>query len=199
VTQVIYPDGAGEVRLVFPHPDGDVDVIEANFRTYTGGLPDPWQSMTEGASGTFGYQAGIYTGVQVNGRVRAFSGDEGSYFSDLFTGTVNINNAAPGQPTGLTGGTTVVLQDAVLSITVTAAEFRAASIRLERRVPSLSAAWTAVDRKNVRPGQSVAFDDTLSPGGGGGAVEWRLQTLTSDGTGGPYLTYGANVPPFNPG
>jgi hypothetical protein len=198
VTQVVYPDGSGEVRLAFPHPDGDVDVIEANFRTYTGGLPDPWQSMTEGSTGTFSYKAGIYTGVQADGRVRVFSGDEGSYFSDVFTGTVGVNNAAPGQPNGLTGGATFVLQDAVLSVTVTAAESRAASIRLERRVPSLSPAWTVVDRKNVRPGQSVAFDDTLSPGGGGGAVEWRLQTLTSDGTGGPYLTYGANVPPFDP-
>lgn len=65
---VRYPNGNREVRVKFAGVAGGT-IAEANYRTYTGGLPNAWQSMTEyeGVSGAWYGWASFGTNMLVNG------------------------------------------------------------------------------------------------------------------------------------
>jgi hypothetical protein len=197
-TQVIYPDGSKELRISFSLPAQDYDIVEAAFRSYTDGLPDAWQSMTE-YGGVMAWEPGDYDGKGLDARVRVFNGDNGSYFSPLLHTTVSVNNPAPGQPDFVSGGTTLVATTANLDVTVRASELRAASITLERRIND--GAWSQRDRKKCRPGQNVNFTDsgTGSSGLSSGTVDWRLRSLSSNGTPGNDLFYSVTTPPSSGG
>ncbi|HEX5940501.1 MAG TPA: hypothetical protein VFZ12_09085 [Dehalococcoidia bacterium] len=200
--QITYPNGGKELRVGFTLPDQDYSVAEAAYRTYTGGLPDAWSSMTEGPDAddaTFAYVAGDYLGQTIDARVRVFNGDEGSYFSDPWNGTVVANNSAPGAPSHVSGGASHSGPGGDLNVVVKANELRAAAVTLERRSRSGAiggtwGAWSAISQQNARPGVSLTFTDSHSMGSSGGDIEWRLRTLTSNGTGGAYREYSVSVP-----
>lgn len=72
-TVVVYPNGNREMRMKFSGVTGGT-IAEANFRTYTGGLPNAWQATTEyeGVSGAwYGWKA-FGTNLTLN---RMFSAD----------------------------------------------------------------------------------------------------------------------------
>lgn len=186
--QITYPGGAKEMRVGFTLPVQDFNVVEANYRTYTGGLPDAWQGMGE-AGFTAGYVGGDFLGQTIDARVRVFNGDDGSYFSDLASLTVIASNAACAAPEVVSGG--VDTGDQELFVIVRATELRCAAIRLQRRVNG--GAYSTVATQNARPWQQLTFTDPAATGSGN-TTDWRLQTLTSDGTVGSALPYSYTVP-----
>jgi hypothetical protein len=198
-TQVTYPDGGKEFRVGFALPSQDFDISEATFRSYTAGLPDTWQSMTEFSNHAGAWEPGNYQGVEVDVRVRVFDGEDGSYFSPLYHTTVNVNNNPAGPPDEVSNTSVLVLSSVNFNVTVRASEMRAASITLERRINGGS--WSQRDRKNCRPRQNVNFTDTGTGTSGlsGGSVDWRLRTLTSNGTPGNDLYYSFATPPAGGG
>ena len=74
--------GVWRVELRYT-PPAEADTTEANYRTYTGGLPDAWSGMTE-VNSTLSILDGDYRGQQMDFRYRVFDEDgEGSYFSPI--------------------------------------------------------------------------------------------------------------------
>ncbi|HEU4986856.1 MAG TPA: phage tail protein [Rhizobiaceae bacterium] len=96
---VQYPGGSWEMRVAVSGAT-DGSGMEANFRTYTAGLPDPWQSMDE-VGRTLAYKAGDYRGQNLDFRARVFNGDgDVSYFSDVYNKpSLAVDNSAPAAPT----------------------------------------------------------------------------------------------------
>src|SRR5690606_20801210 len=83
-------------------PVAGANTAEANYRTYTGELPDQWSSMTEPTL-QLAYVAENLTGQQVDFRVRYANSDgEVSYFSDLLeVGSLAVDNSAPPAPSSV--------------------------------------------------------------------------------------------------
>lgn len=190
--QITYPGGAKEFRIGYTLPAVDYDVIEANYRTYTGGLPNAWTGMSEAA--TVAYDAIDILGAQIDARVRIFEEDEGSYFSGLLSTTVGVDNTACAAPTLVSGGTSSTSTSATLDAVFRASELRCASIKAQRRIDGGS--WADVAQQNARPGQQLSFVDTASVGSSifNRTVEWRLATLTSNGTSSPFLVLQVVIP-----
>jgi hypothetical protein len=106
-TVVEYPDESRTTRVGYSIPE-DASTIEATYRTYTGGIPNAWQAMTEHDLGDgTGYADvdGDLEGVTCDFRIRTFSadGNNGSAWSDLLNVTLAISNVAPAAPDSLNG------------------------------------------------------------------------------------------------
>ncbi len=100
---VVYPDGAHEIRVSYPST-GITGVFEAVWRE---DVLDAWSSMTDETSPVLYCRAAVAsTPTQVITRARQFSGDSGSLWSAIFTGTPLADNSAPASPT-ITGETEV--------------------------------------------------------------------------------------------
>ena len=178
--QVTYPGGAKEFRVGYALDD-TYDVVEANYRSFTGGLPDPWTSMTETQS--FAYAAADLEGQTVETRVRVFEDEDGSAFSDVLSGVVGIDNTTPAAPTYVSGG-----GGTSLDVTVKATQLRVAALRLQ--LETSPGVWSTQDTQNCRPQEEKTFVSGPEAGDG----NWRIQCLTSDGTAGPALTYTTSDP-----
>ncbi|AHK42207.1 putative antifreeze protein [Ensifer adhaerens OV14] len=179
--QITFPGGTKEWRIGYSLPAVSYTGIEANFRTYDGGpFPTAWQSTTEFA--TFAFRDGDYLGVEIDARVRLFSGDDGSYFSPYFHGFISVDNGACGQPTLVSGGASSGGSSSSLIASVAAPELRCAAVKLERSIDL--GPWILRETKDARPGIPIAFSDTWGASSG---VRWRFTTLTSDGTAGAGL------------
>lgn len=202
VLQVTYPNGSKELRVDFSLPVQDYTVAEANFRTYAAGLPDTWQSMDEYPDpddATFAYVAGDYLGVTIDSRVRVFNGDEGSYFSPLLNAVVGVDNSVPPAPSDNLSAGYNPGDGASISGTAWFNVLRGVAIQFERRTRPWSGAWgsyTTLSTTALKPGQAVSLNNTFSDSGGlsGIEVEWRIRTLTSDGTAGTEKTFSAFIP-----
>ncbi|MCF6371041.1 phage tail protein [Rhizobium halophilum] len=199
--QVTYPNGSQEMRIGFNLPSQEYDVAEAAYRTYTGGLPNSWTSTTEypsQSSAYLAYQAGNFEGQTIDARVRVFKGDEGSYFSDLLNAVVAVDNSAPGAPTHVSGDATYSGTTGELNVMVRANELRAVAIKLQRRWRTYAlgtwSSWETISQQNARTRQNLTFTDSQGVTASGGEVEWRLQTLVSDGTGGSYRQIAVMIP-----
>ncbi|NOV15868.1 hypothetical protein E5S70_07175 [Ensifer adhaerens] len=197
VLQITYPvGGAKECRIAYALPAVSYTSAEATIRSYTGGLPDSWQGMNE--QSTFAYISDDFEGMDVDARVRIFSGDDASYFSEILHAAVAESNAPCGQPSvvsgGTSGGSTGVGN---LNIVVEASQLRAASIKLQRRIDTGSGfgSWSTRDEQNVRPGQERTFTDSYSNLSEftHHTVEWQLITMTSGGVEGTPRTYSVEV------
>lgn len=112
-------DGSSrQLRVAFEAVEGAV-TAEANFRTYTGAVPNLWQGMGEIGTG-LAVVSGDYRGQKLDLRVRMFDEDgNGSYFSDLLEiASLSSGTTAPGTPSGLSYA--LDGEGAVASISVTA-------------------------------------------------------------------------------
>jgi len=183
-TQITYPDGGKEFRVGYSLPAQTIDTIECTYRSYTSGLPNSWTGMTE-SSNVCAFANVDLTGSTIDARVRVFYEDDGSYFSPLLNAGVGPNNTACGAPTATGGITTPDGGIPTLNLSVTVPELRAASVTLER---SVGGVWSVVSHQNIRPGQTITFSSAALTGSSV-TTYWRLQTRTSNGTGGPYATY----------
>jgi hypothetical protein len=190
--QITYPGGGKEVRITYALPAQDFDTTEANYRSYSLGLPNPWQGMTE-VGETLAYATADLLGQTIDARVRVFNGDDGSYFSAAASLVVATDNTACGTPTLDSGG----VDGASLAANISVSELRAAYISLERRTKPTAGSfsvWSLISQLSARPGTSILVTDSVSFGSTGGDVEWRLQTHTSNGTGGTYRNFSGSEP-----
>ena len=189
--QVTYPVGGGKaMRLNYTLPDQPHTAVEANYRTYSGGLPNAWQGMTEVGS-AYAYVAGDLEGATIDGRVRQFNGDEGSYFSAPASLTVGVLNTAPSAPS-VTGGVVTDPPPIHLQVTATAHDIHVAALRLQRRIGG--GAWTTVSVQNARPSQGIVFSDPVTDTSSGTTTEWHIQALTSNGTAGTAVAFSYTAP-----
>lgn len=195
--QITYPIGGGkELRVAYGLPAVSYSTIEANYRAYVGGLPGSWNGMTE--QSFFAYAGADVLGLEIDARVRIFSGDDGSYFSPSLHAPVGVDNTPCDQPGVISGGTSGGTTGfGNLNVTVEANELRCASIRLERRINTGSGygAWSARDEQNARPGQDLTFNDSYSNSSTTTqhTVQWRLMTRTTNGGDGTPRTYTVTV------
>lgn len=197
IVQITYPIGGGkELRISYGLPAVTVTTIEANYRAYSGGLPDTWNGMTEAS--TFAYVAADVAGSEIDARVRIFNGDDGSYFSPLLHATAGVDDTPCAQPSlvsgGTSGGSTGI---GSLAVVVEANELRCASIRLDRRIDTGTGygAWSTRSEQNARPGQDLTFNDSYTNMSSFDqhTVQWRLVTKTSGGVDGAPRTYTLTV------
>lgn len=182
--QVTYPSGgAKEMRMGYALPAQPYNLVEANYRSYTGGLPNAWQSMTE-IGGTVAYAAVDLIGQAIDARVRVFNGDDGTLFSPPANLTVVLNNTACGAPgqtaTGPDGAVDPVAK--TLDVTVASNDIQVAALRLRFNGATVSTI-------NARPYQQVRF--TAGPAVASGT--WSVVALTTDGTVGAPLNYPVTV------
>ncbi|MEQ1403826.1 phage tail protein [Neorhizobium sp. Rsf11] len=195
--QVTYPSGSKELRISYSLPAQPYTVVEASYRTYTGDLPNAWQGMTEFGS-TGAYDGVDVLGVTIDARVRVFNGDDGSYFSDPLHTVVGVDNSTTNAPSGSATTSASPTGSASISGTFSAPEIRAVALRMQRRTRPDSGSswsgWTTVSQSNVRPGTSINFEDEEFIGSAGAEIEWRVQSLTSDGTAGNAQTFDETIP-----
>lgn len=197
--QVIYPGGARELRIRFAGVTGGT-IAEATQRNYSGANPNPWASMTEylghGGSNWYAYAGVDWEGDDADFRVRFFnSAEEGSYWSPLLSPrpVAAPNNSATGAPTIISAVATDVNDGVVLT-------FKAGELRAVRAVVQYdweSSGWTTHSTINpLRPDtlHTVTMDgfNNLSPFNQN--LNWRVATLTSDGTVGTYATGSVTIP-----
>jgi hypothetical protein len=187
--QITYPDTSKEFRIGYSLPDQDFDIIEATYRTYTGSLPNAYQSMSE--SDVVAWVATDLTGQTVDARVRVFNGDDGTYWSPVLHAVVSVDNSPPPAPEEIDVVITGSSESTAASITVTvrANALNAASMLFRRRI-RFSTTWsdyTDLDQENVRPGQEFTFSN-VAPGDPE-EIEWQVIQITSNGTLGTPLTY----------
>lgn len=173
--QITYPGGAKEFRVAYTLDD-TYETVEANYRSYTDGLPNAWTGMTETSS--FAYAAIDVEGQVVDTRVRVFNDEEGSAFSELLSGVVGVSNTPPNAPTHVSGG-----GGTEINVTVKATDLRVAALRMQEQTGPDE--WTTRDTQNCRPQQ----ERTFTAGPEYGSSTWRIQCLTSNGTAGAALTY----------
>ncbi|KPF47062.1 phage tail protein [Rhizobium sp. AAP43] len=192
--QITYPGGGKELRIGFALPAQSYDTTEATYRAYSAGLPGAWESMTEGPAtnaATFAYVAGDFEGATIDARVRVFKDDEGSYNSANLNTVVAVDNAAPAAPSVVSAETVDLSLNAVLRTS----QMRVAAFHLERRTKASAfvdfGPWAAVNTYAARPGVDVTISNSASSSY---SVQWRIQALTSDGTGSGYLSYSGSAP-----
>ncbi|WLR92185.1 hypothetical protein [Shinella zoogloeoides] len=197
MVQITYPvSGAKEFRIAYALPGVSFDTAEATCRVYTGGLPGPWLPMAE--QPTFAHITADFLGQTVDARVRIFAGDEGSYFSPVFSQTGVVDDTPCGLPTHISGDAeSSTTGNGTINVTVEASELRCASIRLSRRwgpEGGSFGSWSIIDEKDLRPGEDATFSDTYTNMTAAvHIVEWKLTTMTSGGIEGAPLVYSIEV------
>lgn len=176
---VQYPDLSYETRVKFAGVT-DATASEANYRTYTGGLPDAWASMTE-IGVTSAWLAGDLSGEKLDFRVRMINVDgDVSYFSDtLEINALATDNNTPTAP-GVVGGATDVSSDVELDIDITIPdELRAVSCIVTRQIGADP--QTTLDQRDVRQGDTFTVTDSVFAGTST-TVTYEIYTITTDGT-----------------
>jgi hypothetical protein len=193
---VQYEDLSYETRLKFTAVTGGT-IVEAVYRGYTGGEPDPFASMTEydGAGTTrYAWAADDTSGARADFKVRFFNAEEeGSYFSPPLTvDPMAVDNSAPAAPTldvdvDDSGGTVH------FDLSATSNALNAAKLTLERLV---SGVWTELASNNGRPeiAPLTAGFNVGHPSIGTTVVDLRARAIASDGTAGT-TTYSYTVLP----
>jgi len=184
--QVQYPGGAYEVRVRIT-PVAGANTAEANYRTYTGGLPDQWSSMTE-PSLQLAYVAENLTGQQVDFRVRYANSDgEVSYFSDLLeVGSLAVNNSAPPAPS-ISIAFVVENEEAGTGYYRVTVQSSTAITAVTAEVEMVANTITYTAGGDFRPSVPAAFNlgQNLSSGS---ADSYRARLLSSNGTPGPWAS-----------
>ena len=179
--QIEYPDTSREIRIRFTGVTGGT-VAEATRRSYSGGNPLPWASMTEMQAGGawLAYAATDYEGLDADFRVRFFNAnEEGSYWSDLLSARpAVIDNAAPTPPvlvrTDDGTGTPTFLA-------ATGGSLNVAATKIQKRDHTIFGVgpWTDVVVENARPHSSTG---QYAVSIGGIQTDVRAISLASDGT-----------------
>lgn len=174
-TVVQYPDTSFETRVKFTAVTGGT-VAEAVYRTYTGGNPNLYASMTEyNGTGTdrYAWVVANTTGAKVDFKCRFFNAeDEGSYYSPLLTADpMAVDNTAPVAPSASksSDGTNT-------TITAKTTQLHVAKLVIQRFVGST---WTDVATGLGRPDVALSFT------GPGATSTYRAIAYTSNGTPSP--------------
>lgn len=189
---VQYPGGAYETRMRFSSVAGG-STAEANYRTYTGGLPDTWQGMTEySANGQFAYAAANIIGKEAEFRVRWFNGDgEASYFSDVVNvPDVQIDNSVPAEPYLDVQVTPNGTGDYTFEVVAYSTAMNAVRFVLSSNRPEITPGYDG----DTRPGLGYTADGTITNGPAAINVTITATVYTSNGTPSPVATFTYVIP-----
>lgn len=173
---VQYPDGSFEVRVAIT-PVDNAALAEATYRTYAGGQPGGWVSMTEDGLNLATLPISL-VGLPADFRVRFFDGnEEGSHLSELLAvPNVAIDNtpvSAPG--IGVAVGATA-------TITIAAdIQVVAAKVQYRKYTDSPSGSWNQIHDRHVRPSDVYTIQANQTPAEGE-TIAYRVIARTSDGT-----------------
>lgn len=183
---VQYPDSSFETRVKFAAVPGG-SIAEAVYRTWPGGQPAPFQSMTEyNGDGTtrYAWDASDTTGARTDFKCRFFNGDdEGSYYSPLLTiDPMEIDNSVPDAPafpvTVTDDGSGNFTFDCRASVT----QMHVARLVIERWGGFGGGSWAPVATGNGRPSVATTHTFTQSRQQNPVTVQARAIAYTSDGT-----------------
>ena len=189
---VQYPGGAYETRMRFSSVAGG-STAEANYRTYTGGLPDTWQGMTEySANGQFAYAAANTVGKEAEFRVRWFNGDgEASYFSDVVNvPDMQIDNSVPAEPYLDVQVTNNGVGDYTFEVVAYSTAMNAVRFVLASNQPEITPGYDG----DTRPGLGYTADGTITNGPAAITVTITATVYTSNGTPSPVATFTYVIP-----
>ncbi|WP_417419223.1 phage tail protein [Hoeflea sp.] len=189
---VQYPGGAYETRMRFSSVAGG-SIAEANYRTYTGGLPDIWQGMTEySANGQFAYAAVNTIGKETEFRVRWFNGDgEASYFSDVVNvPDMQIDNSVPAEPYLDVQVTNNGVGDYTFEVVAYSTAMNAVRFVLASNQPEITPGYDG----DTRPGLGYTAGGTISNGPAAINVTITATVYTSNGTPSPVATFTYVIP-----
>ncbi|WP_299941302.1 hypothetical protein [uncultured Nitratireductor sp.] len=185
---VQYPGGAYETRVKFSGVSGGA-TAEANYRTYTDGLPDLWLPMIEYSEhGHYGYVAANTVGKEADFRARWFNGeDEASYFSDVVNvPDMQIDNSAPPEPYL----DVQVTDNGVGDYTFDAVAYSTAMNMVRFVFTGLASNYNG----DARPGQTFTANETISNGPSAQTVTITATAYSSNGTPSPVATFTYVIP-----
>jgi hypothetical protein len=191
--------GAYETRVRIYVPSG-ATIMEANYRTYTGGLPNPWQSMLESIPGRpHAYVAEDLRGIECDFRSRGFDADEnGSASSPIYSVTPALSTGAPSAPTIV--GTAVINGTGtavIVTITVTApADLKVVRLRLAGI--SEYPATTLTTQVDARPGTlitRIVSDVPITTGTSSSQdITWTASCFSTGNVASSDVTYTYTIP-----
>lgn len=199
---VQYPDDRYEIRAVYDVlPLGTAEGYGL-YRAYTGGLPGAWTGMAAinvpAGPVPFVYANMLDQPGEVDVRVQVFNADgEASYFSDLFNGTLAINNTAPAAPT-----IDLTPQDmgngAIFKARSDAAQVARLTIESSHNGGGWVLEYDSADDdpdKACRPGVIVTHNHPpVTPTELPQTLEFRARAYASDGTASPYASDDFEIP-----
>lgn len=189
---VQYPGGAYETRVKFSGVSGGA-TAEANYRTYTDGLPDLWLPMTEYSEhGHYGYVAANTVGKEADFRARWFNGeDEASYFSDVVNvPDMQIDNSAPPEPYLDVQVTPNGYGDFDFSIVAYTTAMNAVRFVLAANQAEITPGYDG----NTRPGVTYNAGGTMTYGPSAQTVTITATAYSSNGTPSPVATFTYVIP-----
>lgn len=191
--------GSGDYETrVRIYPPVGITNIEANYRTYTAGLPNPWQSMLESLpSRPHAYIAANLVGVQSDFRSRAFDGDEnGSASSPVYSVTPALSTGAPDAPTlsGVVSPPDVTGTQRTITLTVTAPTDLKV-VRIQIVGPAAFPGLDVTTNTDARPG-SVLVRNVVVPinTSGGATLTWTARCFSTGNVASSDVTYTHNIP-----
>lgn len=175
------PDTSKEVRVTIS-PVPTATQAEVTVRTYTGSLPNVWQSMTE-IGLTSAYIAENWFGDRLDFRVRFFnSSGDSSYFSDLLEVAALAGDNTPLDAPTLSVTGTNGNWDAEVTI---ADNWNVASAKVQYRTYNTSGgptgSWIDEDERSARPLDNYTVEVNQSAPGLN-TIAIRAVAYTTDGT-----------------
>lgn len=185
-TKVTYPDTSIVTRVGYTLPSDVLSggllkasaTAEAVYRTYSGGLPNAWQSMTEyqGADGTaHAYVATDLSGQNIDFRVRTFDEANSSSWSNTFNVTVPTTNAAPSAPSIVIQNDTPVTDTATVTVTAPAS--------LQVSYMQFTGPDAPAGDVAVNPGEEVSWTTDSTPDVNDYDIDITAQAFSSNDTG----------------
>jgi Putative phage tail protein len=157
---VTFPGGATETRVGYADYGPSI-TIEAVFRSYTAGQPNPWQSMLENRApggASIAFVAGAVA-QPIDVRIRQFNTEEdGSIWSPIYSVTPTAINTAPAAP----GFTKVErLSELLVDFTITAPNDLHVSYLIFTWAGDVVSPGSQV--YNCRPGQVITRTEQMLP------------------------------------
>lgn len=183
---VRYPDNSYETRVKFAAVSGGT-IAEAVYRTYPGGQPAPFQSMTEynGAGvNRYGWVTADTSGGRADFKCRFFNNDdEGSYYSPLLmVDPMEIDNSAPNAPAFPVTVTDDGSGNYTFTCRASVTQMHVARLVIERWVSFGGGTWQEQASGNGRPEIAVTHSFTQVRQQNPRTVQVRAIAYASDGT-----------------
>jgi len=187
---VQYPDNSYETRVKFAAVPGG-SIAEAVYRTWPGGQPAPFQSMTEyngGGTTRYAWDAADTTGSRADFKCRFFNDDdEGSYYSPLLVvDPMEIDNTKPDAPNLTVSVSNDGSGNYTFNCSTRVTQLHVAQLTLTGATASQGRPDVALTRSFTQP---AAFEPVT--------VTVNSVAYTSDGTASDTATFIYTIPPLS--
>ncbi len=190
---VEYSGGGTETRVDFAASVGATKYLAIKREYDADGDPEKWVAMTVPAGTTYGFISGDREGDPVDFRVMGFdASNNASNFSDAFS-VVSLaqDNTAPGAP-----AVSPTAQSDGVDLAITPPDFNVVQMEVEYSIDA--GPWfshTVLDDVQPEIQRLASIDGINNPGPLNITLNWRVSSLTTNGTRGAYTSGSVVISP----